>query len=501
MKWAVTGKWFLAAGLAIGLSAAIHTTDAFADEAEDRAELIEAAKDHLEQMAKHLKDLAKAKGIRMVLSAATEATKLKKTLEDLEDVQGDDDEAKDLAKDWPADAQHFLKTMGALARMKKDQQKIDQLNVPGWCKETEKDLKEVIKVHAPKEGPKNPNSMQDLTAWGKKTGNKTKKKLSEAKRIVVKTIAAESQADHFKASGDWQEVTKAIKGAAEGMREIVEESMEKAKEACEDLLKGRRHPLIIAARKRIAESTGDAIADFQAAVDAWEKDAAGYFKLDCEAMKEIVVAFCDNLDGETDVRGGHSAAKAAGKKIQNKQKKDFEELEERLGELKEEAEESNPEFKDIIKETVVEARKLANLKDKGAVLGRYHPTIQYYIDYGIAQHKKKEVDNKCDVRDKSFGGVGRPDCVKADGCIILEFKPDSPSAIAKGRTQLNKYHPSVTGYYSARIYSPEKIKRELGGRQIMENFVKYGCVKGNKVIFKTKVDPYDRCESRDPCVR
>ena len=109
-----------------------------------------------------------------------------------------------------------------------------------------------------------------------------------------------------------------------------------------------------------------------------------------------------------------------------------------------------------------------------------------------------------------MGGFrGRPDCVRARDCVVLEFKPEGVS----GDRQLGKYVPFLKSYYTREIRAGNALKthqervaywnRIVGGYAFVAALIRERCWNSHSrnVVFHGKTVHYGRCDDRYQCTR
>lgn len=503
MRWLEKGARVAAV---VAFALVLGVAPAHADKAGEIVKLIEEAKDHLDDMAAKLKTLDSDKDSSPALDAAREAVELKKTLLRLEKAGGEDKNVKAVTDGWQQPIKNFMQAVLTLGHMKGDQFKIDTL--ADECRDEAKKFKKSIDAA---KKIKDPADVKILGDASEKLAKDTKAKLRAAERVDVGMLDDAREMGRLKGSKEWQKVIDAVSLEAKQMRAYTADKMKLAEKACTQLTLGKRHPDFIEVRQEILKAVGANVADFQERVDLWEEKAADFFERDCKAMQEIADAFC-TIDQEATERGGNGKAYAKGSEVAAKMEKIFKVLLEEIKGLHKTAKNLrrrkslDTTVKSIVQETVDETKKLAGIRKNGSIAARRHPTIDYYISYGQKMHKQMESREACNVRDKAYpkSKKGRPDCVRARGCIILEFKPNSDSARVRGLKQLREYKSAVDKFYNEVLKNPVKTKSQLnnlGGQRIMDEFKRYGCIKSGKISLKTDIKKYDRCKAKYRCVK
>ena len=148
-----------------------------------------------------------------------------------------------------------------------------------------------------------------------------------------------------------------------------------------------------------------------------------------------------------------------------------------------------------------EGERLDRMFPRRVWQGVNNPLTFYAAEWGKQQHRRMTASFSCDVENKSFGGPSYPDCIKANGCLILEFKSKDQSAIEDGDRKLkDRYEPAVRTYYQDHIDGKTTPDSDRGGSAIMKAFQDHGCIKDKRIEFRTKVESYDMCDRVYKCV-
>jgi hypothetical protein len=72
--------------------------------------------------------------------------------------------------------------------------------------------------------------------------------------------------------------------------------------------------------------------------------------------------------------------------------------------------------------------------------GANHPVVAFMLKEGQAAHKSRQSSSSyCDVSAFRLGSAGEADCLKASGCLVIEFKPDNSKGIRTGAAQAERY--------------------------------------------------------------
>lgn len=259
-----------------------------ADDAKDRAKLISSAQSMLDKMSAEIKGFEKDSSAQDTVDAVRLSVALTKTLADLKKVQGDDDLAQDMVADWPGRIKAFQAAAVRLAKMKNLQIALEDA-ASDECKTQQRRLDDVLKAYLPK---KNAEGMMEIPKTARRVGGKASAMMSNAKATVKMADVTVREISGFGARGDWSALTSAVQGAAKAMHRAMSDKKKAIDDSCEDLAKGDKNPVVVSARKQIAEATGSALAALQVMVDKWEKDAGGFSKpiaKPCSAWRRLIV--------------------------------------------------------------------------------------------------------------------------------------------------------------------------------------------------------------------
>lgn len=501
---------------ALGILAFIaFPAQCLANDDTDRVKFTKEAEAMLSAMISKISGFDKDANAEDTVDAVRQSLALEKKLDELEKVQGDDAAAKKMVVEWSHNLKPFHDAAVNLAHLKTLQVELTE-PAQKTCKSEQKGLDDLIASYL---HSKAPDGRTAIPNKGKSVGATASAKISKAEGILKMAHVKFREADHFEASGDqWSNLTVAVKHAAGGMRSEIVKMHDEIVKDCTKLAMGEKNPVVIEARKKILDATDSLLSSLQDQVDAWEIKASEFFRLDCAAMLRLNAAYCGELDaGDPDETSEKARVKAETDKIAQGVKGRYDDLKEEMDKIIVFATPmlAKPELKDMTKKILAEMdderESIKKVIDKGALKGSNSPVIQFYINFGIQAHKALEASSSCDVRDVAFGSDGRPDCIQAKNCMILEFKPDGNVAYRRGKRQVEGYEKAVTEYYQEIVPAYNKYKNNLGGKPsvdakkggvaIMQAFDKAGCIKGDDIILKSDVKPYKRCELRYACVK
>lgn len=472
---------------------AFTTVPAQADEMD---KIFENATDLLDKMETELKGFSRDDNVRDVVDAVGLSKKLPTLLNTIRSQNKDDQKVKKRAKLWTDEMKDFQVAAINLAKLKNEQNKFgkDRL-VPLDCKGWQEDLEDEIKLYLPKHDP---DGMAAIPKKARAIGAKASAALSRAQTTVDAAEDWQSAVSHFRGADAWETIAKIMINESKAMVGDLNKKQKVLISSCKELTKGDRHPDVVSARKEIADATGKELHQLQVMVDDWEERAAGYFKTDCEAMQKLADAYCGidsgDPDGKSEVERLKSAVNSMVKDVRDENldlMKEMAKLNVALKKISKEEKLRGP-AEAIYKETADEIKKLKGLIKSGAMVGFRHPVVQYYLKFGKEMHAKMERSYSCNVRDVAYPGAGdRPDCVSAKKCSVFEFKPNNSAAISKGKGQLGRQKPHVEKYYNE-VLDGDKISSKYGGKAIMAEFQKSGCIKNNKLKLGASVKTYNR---------
>ena len=505
-------RWMVLIAILLPLATLSLAQDDVDFERQDLMEEIDGYLDEIEDDLKRLLTETTARGAEAAINTTDE---LSRALSDLDDVAEDDAEAEDRADDWPAIVRDFITATTLLAKMKEGQYTFDDL--AATCESGEKSLARKIAEY---ERDLDVVAYTKLPELGDHLGKPIFKQLNAHKDLVLDMDAHVDKIDDFRAAGDWAPVNDQLQAAAKAINTHVTRVHAEAVESCSELAKAKDHREILGAIRLISdqvqELTEGEINSLRAGVKAWYTEATKYTALDCEELERVRQSVC-GLDHEPTERITSSAPRSGVDRVKNNMRtglrqlaREFERLAAQAKQVREDATARGlpallQEARAVMREVGPMYGKLKKIEREGTLLGWNHPQIQAAAKYGVQQHKILERRHRCDVADQAFDSSRRrPDCVRADGCQLLEFKPKTPAAVKKGQEQLRDYLPRIRKYYEdilrrkgrdARVAPSDK----LGGQAILDAFHKNRCIVGGRLTLRPKVVTYDLCDASYRC--
>jgi hypothetical protein len=207
---------------------------------------------------------------------------------DLASQKGADKKANQIADAWPAYIAAWQRAATVLAGLKDAERELD--DVPYKCSVAARDLADKMDTYL---RAKDPDGLTAIPALATSLGEKYTSALSQvdatrsAREQGARTIAEFQPADDR-----WQPLRRAMKDAADRLYAYWDQHRQKAHEACDDLARGSRNPAVEKFLAALGAQAQSDLADFQAQVAAWERDARDIYQLDCKDMQDLWDAWC-----------------------------------------------------------------------------------------------------------------------------------------------------------------------------------------------------------------
>ena len=454
----------------------------------------------LGELAAKLLEVQGASGVYAVDNAREKLDAIDSALQILDRTRGADPKAKEIAERWPAIARAARESLAPLRELKTHHHAMDEL--PGRCKDMESKLDSFISSNGD-----DADGIDKIPAFATELGNPVIVGLAKAKERLYQMARDRDSVQRFSSSeGPWSAVTAAYKDASRYIYDDFEEMHEDTLEACQYIAKTVEHPKVKASVDRLRANSGSAIDVLTRDVNAFVVEAKATYRLDCDSMTAMWEAYCE-LDWEPTEDTDKSKAESSASALQSTMQEKMGPLRPRLKGLRDRANalakrgETRSQAQGLLSDLDKEQERLDRLYDRDVWRGVNNPVKFYAAEWGKQQHRRMAASYSCDVDDKTFGGAGRPDCVKASGCIILEFKSKSPKAYAEGMKKLeDRYQDAVTDYYQEHLDKGSDPDGDRGGRAIMKLFADNGCIKDKRITFSYDVKQYDMCERVYKCV-
>ena len=411
--------------------------------------------------------------------------------------EGTERRAKEIVEKWPGYTEHLKRAIGDLRKLKKWQSTLDK--GPRACEEADRKLDDLIRKYA-----KDSDGIKKLPEAASKLGETIRKRLKKADDFKRSMEDFKRVPERFSASDSaWRDVVSNVQSSAKETYDYWEDALEKTHDKCDELAKGVNADKVKRAIGKLKKGAGSKIDEYADDVNDWVKDARKTYTLDCSEMKRLWKAYC-GADWEPN-ESPKSAAKKVGDEVQTTMKARVDPVLARHMKLKARGEELakksalKRKASSLLRKLEKHDGRLNNLKKNG-YRGNNHPLTQFSAAYGKDQHKRMESDYSCTIKDQEYPGAdGRPDCVIASTCMVLEFKPNNAEAKEEGEEQLDRYVPAVTKYYQSHIDNKTTPETKLGGSAIIDT-LEAECMDGKSVEFGRDLKTYDMCKLEHQCV-
>ncbi len=473
------------------------------------AEMDEAVED-IAQLLVGFEDDRDAQSLRNVKRISA---RIKLQIRELRRLAEEDKLAIERAKEWPAATMALESSIETLEEMKDVQFLADDL--PGRCAKASGRLRSKITDYT--RGAGKPEGIFELPELGIELGEPLARAYLQTRELVKRMGSAAALVQRFDGHDGWEEVEDALHSESDAIWVYLDEVLDDAAEKCHKIVLEDANPDIVAAVDKLEVFKERELNDFNATAGRWLADSRHIFAQNCEVLEAVWVNHC-GLDAEAH-EGFDRARLAAAKRpvLEADIDRKIDAMRGRFRDLKVEADSltdpktyPNADFRKKAQKIFDQAtERLADLMAIRAkfldLKGNQAPLRQFATKYGIQAHKRMEGENSCDIADQTIV-KGRPDCIQAGACMVLEFKPNNAAAKAKGEKQLKSdpnYVKNVQNYYSdflpvdqMPINAPPAA---LGGIEIMRKFHDNGCIRNGRLKVKGRVKTYKMCKVPYSC--
>ena len=221
--------------LVIALGLAILFGIAFGDAASDRRNLISQIDSKLEAAANKLSGLERKSDARDVDDAQAYVREIQRLVDDLKKVKENDSSADRIISYYPDYVRAFGDASNELKKLKDRQGKADEL--VRQCEAFDKQMK--ASAEATKDEPR---AAEELAELAKVIGGKGEDWMKAAGTQWAEVQRHRDDVRRFSASeGRWSRVRDNLHGSAEAIVSVWRDSHDKAKRACEEVVKRERH--------------------------------------------------------------------------------------------------------------------------------------------------------------------------------------------------------------------------------------------------------------------
>lgn len=403
-----------------------------------RAELRKKIDELLVTLSDRIRDVHSQSGSGYVNGAVEITKEIESQLERLRGAQGDDEEAKRIASNWPQWNRDLRAALEALREMKNAQNRADE--GAGKCEIAEKALADKIKGYLD-DRDKYPEAQVELSSEADRIGTPIKAGIEKAGEVDRQMNDWVGKAKNFSQSeGNWSRATSNLKDSADRVHAHWKEKYGAMVKSCERLVLGKDHPEVKKALETIAKSLGTAGDDFTQAKTKAEAFGAGYKdlrKITPEETTNLVTAICDAEEADRKQVMSDVASRTATKitaehdKLEALYNDAIKALDAVIADKSLKAKHS--ETRSLRAE--VEQRWTTIGKMTKALRAKNHPAVKFLAEEGDRQHLDRQKNSSlCTVYEVGIGS-NIIDCARASDCKVIELKPDNAKGIAKGKKQ------------------------------------------------------------------
>lgn len=427
------------------------------------------------------------------VSGALEVTReVASLLDRLRSAQGDDDEAKKIAAEWPAWNNELRSALEGLRIMKQKQRMADA--GAEKCDAAERELQALIKeiLATP---TRHAGGAAELERYANKLRDEWKPRLEAAAQGDRDLNDGYREAKAFSRSdGQWGAIRDRMFSSADDMQRHWAEKYAAAKRECEPLTLGPGNPDVSAAAAQLGRdlsSTAERSRAFYAELKAWEAEIAKLRDWSKQDVEEIRQAFCRAPDA-----GDYEEAIAVADRWAAQLRSQYGTITGRAEQLKQAADAliARGRSKDRMEKVKAKIDAAIASIDKVRAYqleGSNNPLFKAQSSYGVAEHARRQ--ESCDAKEILIkGDCDNPhpkrtdckiDCMK--GCTLIEIKPESQGEL--GTRQANAYLEALQ-----RKFARDKL--DMFKQPGMAYFER--CLAPDKaaLAIEVEIEPYDFCE-------
>lgn len=487
--------------MAIG-PAAMAASDA------DRDKLMAAAKRGLEAVERELGRVASDPSDRNVETIIADSADIAEAVKDLDRIADGNRQAEAFVESYAENLGKMAGPLRTLGEMEDAQASIDKL--PATCQAANARLEDQIEalVRVPEE--EDEKAIETLTSQIETTISAALDKADRLGADIKHKRAAVARVAFSEA--EWRDVGRALGRAGSEVQQHFDRSLTSAHRACDGLSQAGKLDYVAAALALVRASY-DAAEKFLADGEAWFEDTRAVFRVNCDGLDDVRVAYCavDHGPGE----GGENRAKVNAWPLiidrVNRVRGELNPLLTRYEALKKTGEyikatTGSDEVTRLLTNMGKRYRGLLAIRDGALMQGSRNPWLQTWQNYGVTQHVDMTRRFACDEDDTPIPGSSkRPDCFVAKTCTIIEFKPDHPDAERLGDEQLVTYQALLQDYFEELLEeaSEEKgwvVSGAYGGDDVLAKLIDAGCVDEDRetVTLEMALATYDRCDKLVP---
>ncbi|MEQ1735424.1 MAG: hypothetical protein ABL886_03205 [Rhodoglobus sp.] len=427
------------------------------------------------------------------VSGAIEVTReVASLLDRLKSSQGDDDEARKIAAEWPSWNNELRAALEGLRTMKQKQRMADAGGEK--CDSAERELQALIKdiLGTP---TRHKDGVAELERAANKLRDEWKPRLDAAAQGDRDLNDGYRLVKAFNRSeGPWGSVRDRMVSSADDMLRHWTEKYGAAKYECTPLTAGLDNADVKAATTQLGRdlsSAGERSKAFYAELKLWEAEIGKLRDWSDKDVEEIRAAFCRAPDA-----GDYEEAIAVADRWASQLKSQYGTIAGRAEQLKQAADAliakgRSKDRMDKVKAKIDAAMASIDKIKAYQLQGSNNPLFKAQTSYGVAEHARRQ--GGCSAKEITIRGDCdnphpkrtdcRIDCMK--GCLLVEIKPRSQMEL--GQDQADAY---LLGLLTKFARSKLDMFKESG----MAYFEQ--CLNPDKsaLVIKTLVDPYDFCE-------
>jgi hypothetical protein len=237
---------------AVGLSLLLvcrSTTAPRADDESDRRRYLADIESKLGSAASELSGFESDSDAGDLDDARNYIREVESLVDRLDDVKGDDSQAKEVASRYPRYVTDWYEAAGYLRQLK-DKQRVAAGYVTS-CKAWDEAMRE--RARTAKDAP---NAAEELSSFAKSVGRQGEDLLNDARRLRDQLEDAADEVDDFSVSdGGWSKVTDVTRRSGDAMWRGWDRDYQDAVKACEQVVRRERHSAIEEALGRLANNT------------------------------------------------------------------------------------------------------------------------------------------------------------------------------------------------------------------------------------------------------
>jgi hypothetical protein len=443
-------------------------------------------------IAERVKDVHSQSSASNVSGAIEVTREVASLLDRLRTAQGDDDEARKIAADWPTWNTELRAALEGLLAMKQRQDVIDHAEAK--CSEAERTLQELIKAILATP-TRHQDGVSEIERAATQLGNDYRPRMEAALQTDKEMNEGFTRVKRFGyTDGPWGPVRDRMFRSADDVLAYWNAKYRAAKEHCTPLSLGLYNldaKAAIAQLGRDVSSTGERSRAFYAEIKAWEAEIDKLRDWTAKDVEDIRAAFCAAPDA-----GDYDEVNAVADRWANQLRSQYGTITGRAEQLKQSADAliargRSRDRMEKVKQRITETMASLDKVKAYQLEGSNNPLLKAQASYGVTAHTNKQ--SGCDAKEITISGDYcrnpnpkrndcRLDCMK--GCTVVEIKPDSQEPL--GYRQADAYQKGL-----------EKMFAALGSNMFNEREMKYfrQCMSsdGKSLELRQHVETYDFC--------